>query len=190
MARTATPGLDWAHPGMLEAPLAPETLEEAGLTAGFINDMILKSLYTRGQMLGRDLAQFMCLPFKVIRDCLKFLKDQKSIEVAGGDLVGEVSYVYALTDLGRSRANDAMRACSYVGAAPVPLDDYIEQCSARPSQASVVFPNRSKLRSATLCCAKTCSTRLARPSSAAGPSSFMARRAMARPQLPAPSAIS
>ncbi|HLW65970.1 MAG TPA: ATPase [Gemmataceae bacterium] len=128
MARTATPGLDWAHPGMLEAPLAPETLEEAGLTAGFINDMILKSLYTRGQMLGRDLAQFMCLPFKVIRDCLKFLKDQKSIEVAGGDLVGEVSYVYALTDLGRSRANDAMRACSYVGAAPVPLDDYIEQC--------------------------------------------------------------
>jgi predicted ATPase with chaperone activity len=128
MARTATPGLDWAHPGMLEAPLAPESLKEAGLTAGFINDMILKSLYSRGQMIGRDLAQFLCLPFKVIRDCLKFLKDQKSLEIAGGDLVGEVSYVYALTDLGRSRANDAMRACSYVGAAPVPLDDYIEQC--------------------------------------------------------------
>src|SRR5579859_1676915 len=112
---------------MPEAPIAPESLKEAGLTPAFINDMILKSLYSRGAMMGRDLAQYMCLPFKVIRDTLKFLKDEKCIEVSGGDLVGEVSYRYNLTDMGRNRAHDAVRHCAYVGPAPVPLDDYVEQ---------------------------------------------------------------
>src|SRR5262245_55262269 len=121
------PSVEWDGIGMPEAPMAPESLKEAGLSAGFVNDMILKSLYNRGAMLGRDLAQYMCLPFKVIRDCLKFLKDEKSIEVAGGDLVGEVSYRFTLTDLGRQRAHDAVKQCAYVGPAPVPLEDYVEQ---------------------------------------------------------------
>src|SRR5215468_5738741 len=94
---------------MPEAPVAPESLKEAGLTNAFVYDMILKSLYTRGTLLGRDLAQFMCLPFKVVRDPLKFLKDEKCIEVDGGDLVGEVSYKFSLTDLGRKRAHDCMK---------------------------------------------------------------------------------
>jgi predicted ATPase with chaperone activity len=121
-------GMDLDTLGMPEAPGSPETLKEAGLTMGFINDLILKSLYLRGAMLGRDLAQFMCLPFKVIRDSLKFLKDEKCIEVNGGDLVGEVSYRFNLTDLGRQRAHDAMKQCAYCGPAPVPLEDYVEQC--------------------------------------------------------------
>jgi predicted ATPase with chaperone activity len=111
-----------------EAPLAPETLKEAGLTQGFVNDMLLRTLYARGAMLGRDLAQFLCLPFKVIRDCLKFLKDEKCVEISGGDLVGEVSYRFNLTDLGRQRAHEATRQCAYIGPAPVPLEDYVEQC--------------------------------------------------------------
>jgi predicted ATPase with chaperone activity len=78
-------------------------------------------------MLGRDVAQNLCLPFKVVRDPLKFLKDEKCIEVTGGDLVGEVSYNFTLTDLGRRRAHDAMRQCAYVGPAPEPLEDYVEQ---------------------------------------------------------------
>ncbi|MCX7699644.1 MAG: ATPase [Gemmataceae bacterium] len=114
--------------GVPEAPVAPETLKEAGLTPGFVNDMLLRTLYARGAMLGRDLAQFLCLPFKVIRDCLKFLKDEKCIEVSGGDLVGEVSYRFNLTDLGRQRAHEATRQCAYIGPAPVPLEDYVEQC--------------------------------------------------------------
>src|SRR5262249_56543723 len=81
----------------------------------------------RGAMLGRDLGQFLCLPFKVVREGLKFLKDEKQIEVMGGDLVGEVSYKFSLTDLGRRRAQEAMEMCAYCGPAPVPLEDYVEQ---------------------------------------------------------------
>ena len=50
---------------------------------------------------ARDLGQFLCLPFKVIREPLKWLKDEKLIQIDGGDLVGEVSYRFSLTDLGR-----------------------------------------------------------------------------------------
>src|SRR5262249_16363252 len=49
------------------------------------------------------------------------------MEVTGGDLIGRVSYRFTLTELGRRRAQDAMQLCAYIGAAPVPLEDYVEQ---------------------------------------------------------------
>ncbi len=119
--------LDWEGSGLPEAPSAPDSLKEAGLSIGFLTDSILRSLYTRGGMLGLDLARLLCLPFKVIEEPLKFLKDEKCLEVAGGDLIGKVSYRFNLTELGRRRAQDAMKLCAYVGPAPVPLEDYIEQ---------------------------------------------------------------
>lgn len=120
-------GTNWEDSGVPEAPSAPETLQQAGLTLGFLNDLILRTLYTRGGQLGLDLARQLCLPFKVIEDSLRFLKDEKCVEVAGGDLIGRVSYRFNLTELGRRRAQDAMKICAYVGPAPVPLEDYVEQ---------------------------------------------------------------
>lgn len=119
--------LDWEGANLPEAPSAPESLKEAGLTLGFLNDLCLRTLYTRGAMLGLDLARLMCLPFKVIEEALRFLKDEKCIEVTGGDLIGRVSYRFNLTELGRRRAQEAMKLCAYVGPAPVPLEDYVEQ---------------------------------------------------------------
>ena len=40
--------LDWDGGGAPEAPSAPENLPQTGLTIGFLNDMILRTLYTRG----------------------------------------------------------------------------------------------------------------------------------------------
>ena len=118
---------EWEGMGVSEAPAAPESLKETGLTLGFLNDMILRTLYTYGSMLGLDLARTLCLPFKVTEESLRFLKDDKCLEVAGGDLIGRISYRFNLTDLGRRRAQDAMKLCGYVGPAPVPLEDYVEQ---------------------------------------------------------------
>jgi predicted ATPase with chaperone activity len=118
---------EWEGMGVSEAPAAPESLKETGLTLGFLNEMILRTLYTYGSMLGLDLARTLCLPFKVTEESLRFLKDDKCLEVAGGDLIGRISYRFNLTDLGRRRAQDAMKLCAYVGPAPVPLEDYVEQ---------------------------------------------------------------
>lgn len=119
--------MDWEGTDMPEAPSAPENLKEAGLTLSFLNEQVMRTLLVRGTMLGIDLARLLCLPFKVIEEALRFLKDEKCIEVMGGDLIGHVSYKFALTDLGRNRARDALKTCSYVGPAPVPLEDYVEQ---------------------------------------------------------------
>ncbi len=120
--------VDWDGNPTPEAPTAPETLREAGLSPSFVADQLMRTVYARGPQLGRDLAQTLCLPFKVVRDPLRFLKDEKCIQVDGGDLVGEVSYRYSLTDFGRKRAEACMKQCSYIGPAPVPLEDYVEQC--------------------------------------------------------------
>jgi predicted ATPase with chaperone activity len=135
---------DWDGNPAPEAPAMPESLKESGLTPGFLCDMLLRTLYTRGAMLGRDVAQLLCLPFKVVRDQLKFLKEEKSIQVDGGDLVGEVSYKFSLTDLGRKRAQDAMTQCAYVGPAPVPLEDYVEQCYRQTVTGLQCFPESLK----------------------------------------------
>ena len=111
--------------GVSEAPAAPESLKETGLSLGFLNDMILRTLYTYGSMLGLDLARTLCLPFKVTEESLRFLKDDKCLEVAGGDLIGRISYRFNLTDLGRRRAQDAMKLC--MSARHRTARDYVEQ---------------------------------------------------------------
>jgi hypothetical protein len=135
---------DWEGNPAPEAPLAPDSLKESGLTSGFLCEMLLRVLYTRGAMIGRDLAQLLCLPFKVIREPLRFLKDEKCIQVDGGDLVGEVSYKFSLTDLGRRRAQDATEQCAYVGPAPVPLEDYVEQCYRQTVTGLQCYPEALK----------------------------------------------
>jgi len=119
--------LEWDGAGSPEAPSSPDNLREAGLSMGMLTDLILKTLYQRGVLLGLDLAKVLCLPFKIAEEGIRFLKDEKCIEVTGGELIGRVSYKFTLTDLGRRRAQDAMTLCAYVGPAPVPLEDYIEQ---------------------------------------------------------------
>jgi predicted ATPase with chaperone activity len=136
--------VDWDTNPAPEAPTAPETLKEAGLPFAFVTDQILRTIYTRGPQVGRDLAQYLCLPFKVIKDPLKWLKDEKVIQVDGGDLVGEVSYKFSLTDLGRQRAHDCMRQCAYVGPAPVPLEDYVEQCYRQTVTGLQCYPEALK----------------------------------------------
>src|SRR3954462_3965928 len=135
---------DWDANPAPEAPTAPDSLKEAGLSPGFMNEMLLRTIYTRGSMIGRDLAQLLCLPFKVIKEPLRFLKDEKCIQVDGGDLVGEVSYRFSLTDLGRKRAQEAMEQCAYIGPAPVPLEDYVEQCYRQTVTGLQCYPEALK----------------------------------------------
>ncbi len=138
--------VEWDGVGVPEAPTAPDSLRQAGLSLNFLNDLLMRTLYVQGVMLGLDLARNVCLPFKVIEESLKFLKDEKCVEVQGGDLIGRVSYRFMLTELGRLRAQDSMKQCAYIGPAPVPLEDYVEQtyrqavtgisCSPEPLRAA------------------------------------------------------
>ena len=113
---------------VVPAPRSPSTLAECGLQLGQIADLVLKQLYLHGTLLGGDIARATRLPFSIVDEALRILREQKCIEVASGDLVGRVSYRFALTELGRARARELFEHCRYVGPAPVPIEQYIQQC--------------------------------------------------------------
>ncbi len=109
------------------APPAPRSIKETGLNEVVVADLILKHLLQHGLMHGYEIARSLCLPFSVLEPLLDWLKHERYLEVTGGELFGPVSYRYALTDLGRSRAQEAMAACQYVGPVPVTLEQYTAQ---------------------------------------------------------------
>jgi hypothetical protein len=66
------------------APAAPRTIEDTGLSVGFLADLVLKVLYFEGYISGYEVADAVRLPFKNITDrILEFLKRDRFIEVKG-----------------------------------------------------------------------------------------------------------
>jgi predicted ATPase with chaperone activity len=109
------------------APRQPSVLADCGLTLGFLSELVLKLLYVHGSLLGQEIAHQIRLVFPIVDEALRFLKDQRCIEVSSGDLVGRVSYRFALTELGRLRAREVFEQCRYVGPAPVSMEQYVAQ---------------------------------------------------------------
>src|SRR3981081_942582 len=105
-SQKSSASMEWEGAGVPDAPTAPDSLRQAGLSLNFRTSLLWRTLSVQGVMLGLDLARSVCLPFKVIEESLKFLKDEKCVEVQGGDLIGRVSYRFMLTELGRHRAMD------------------------------------------------------------------------------------
>ena len=105
-------------------PPAPTTLAEAGLSADLVVQLLTKVLWTVGEMTGGDLAKRLGLLFSVIEPCVDALKEQHHCEVVGAALIGGASYRYRITAEGRRMAALYMQQDSYVGVAPVPLEQY------------------------------------------------------------------
>ncbi len=126
----------------ISPPKWPVTLEETGLSIMQICELMLKQLYLQGNMLGIQIARLARLPFQVVDTGLRFLKDEKCIEVASGELIGPASYRFNLTELGRRRAREAFDQCRYVGPAPVPLQSYVEQCRKQTITGTTCDPER------------------------------------------------
>lgn len=103
---------------------APRTLEEAGLSSGSVEQILLKLLYFRGEQYGRQLAMAVGLQFSVIADLLETLKFQRIVEVKRSLGMGNVSAIFVLTEAGRGRAREYLEVNQYIGPAPVSLDRY------------------------------------------------------------------
>src|SRR5579864_2440972 len=57
-------------------PPPPQTIEQTGISDGSIEDLILKTLYSRGETIGRELAAALGLKFSLIESRVEFLKNQ------------------------------------------------------------------------------------------------------------------
>ncbi len=104
------------------------SLEDTGLSSLWLQDLVLKVLYSRGYMTGFKVAEEISLPFAGVTDqLLVSLKQEKLIEVKssqGG--LGEGAYTYGITGAGNLHAREALERSQYAGAAPVPFEVYNE----------------------------------------------------------------
>jgi hypothetical protein len=106
-------------------PSIPQAIEQTGISEGSIDDLILKTLYSAGETIGRDLAAALGLKFSLVEPRLEFLKNQRHIQVKGSLGFGSVSAVFGLSEGGRVRVRECLEQNHYVGPAPVPIDQYV-----------------------------------------------------------------
>ena len=104
------------------------SLDDTGLSALWLQDLVLKVLYFRGYLSGFKIAEEITLPFAGVTDQIMVaLKGDKLIEVKssqGG--LGEGAYTYGITGAGIQRAREALERSQYAGPAPVPFEVYNE----------------------------------------------------------------
>ena len=122
---------------------APHTLEQTGLGADVVEQLLIKTLYG-GESSGIALSERMCLPFVVFEAIIERARAERLIEVRGATGTTTSSYRYGLTDLGRDRARQYFDINQYVGAAPVPLAAYVDRM--RALAASRGYIDRERLR--------------------------------------------
>ena len=104
-------------------PLKPSTLQETRLSDSLLESLILKTLHNLGVASGRRIADQMKLPFGIVNEMLHALKMQ--LLVAHKASAAMSDYEYELSQAGFERARRFTEQCTYFGAAPVALEDYL-----------------------------------------------------------------
>jgi MoxR-like ATPase len=109
---------------LFELPPAPLRLQETGLSSDLILQIVTKTLHLGGELTGTELSDRLGVSFQIIEPALALLKSEHHCEIAGGSLLGGPSFRYRLTDTGRIRAALFLEHDHYIGALPVPIDQY------------------------------------------------------------------
>lgn len=128
------------NPSILDiAPPEAKSLKDTGLKMGLLADIALKYLYYAGSAQGVELATEICLPWAgVIEHVIDFVATEKLVDLRGGKGFGRASVDFVLTEKGREYAKDALDRTTYIGPAPVPIDQYNAVIAAQTRESPVV----------------------------------------------------
>ncbi|MDX1578669.1 MAG: ATP-binding protein [Gemmatimonadota bacterium] len=107
-------------------PPVPETLEDTGLSAAFVTDLLLRTLYLQGARTGSQLEATLRLSYAILDEPLLDMQQRRLVEVRGSTGHGRMGHTFDITGEGRARAREIMQTNRYVGPAPIPLGDYWE----------------------------------------------------------------
>jgi hypothetical protein len=110
-------------------PRAPETLAQTGLTEEEVERLVMKFLLQRGSATGREISGQVKLSFGLLDPLLRDWKNERLVAFKGAAEMGD--YVFTITDFGRERARRYNEECTYFGAAPVSLRDYLKAMEAQ-----------------------------------------------------------
>ena len=127
-------------------PIAPNSLEEAGLSESHVEQLVLKNLYFRGEVVGRDIAKSLGLRFSVIEPIIDFLRRGRFVEIKRSSGYGTVSSSLVLSEEGRARSKEYLETNQLLGPAPVPLNQYVE--AVREQRVKTGWATQPLLRAA------------------------------------------
>ena len=122
--------LGFAAPGQLHrffqsVPKVPLKVADTGLSEPFLTDLLLKTAYLEaGTFSLQQVSGALSLPFSVVDELAQLLIADELVSIRGATGYTRAAQVFELTKRGRARAEGALETSSYVGAAPVPLQDY------------------------------------------------------------------
>ncbi len=104
----------------------PETIEDLNVPPGIVTDMMLRLIFTEGDVSLRRFSDLLHISPKVLDNTLLRMQQEHIVEISKAGQIGRASYVYSLTDAGTARARDAFERSHYIGAIPVPIEAYNE----------------------------------------------------------------
>lgn len=105
-------------------PKEPKTFEDLGLQIVDVEALALKQLLVSGPTVGRKIAEQLKIPFGIMQECMRGLKSQILVSYRSQAQMGD--FEYELTPEGETRARWYSQKCTYCGAAPVLLKEYID----------------------------------------------------------------
>ena len=122
------------------APSAPTNWEELGLGMPFLFEVVLRTIFNRGQISGADMAAAVAIPFAALGPVLQAMRRQGLIDIVGQKgSSGDASYIYEIKPpKGAAALQEAMDKTSYIGPCPVPFADYVESVLAQTIKKLVV----------------------------------------------------
>ena len=128
------------NPKILDiAPPEPKSVEESGLRLPFLSEVVIKYLYYRGTGHGVEIANELRLPWtNVVERVIEFLAAEKHVDMRGGKGFARATVEFVLTEKGREYARDAIGRSTYVGPAPVPIEQYNALITSQTAENPVV----------------------------------------------------
>ncbi|MCE9552179.1 MAG: AAA family ATPase [Planctomycetes bacterium] len=122
MAATQVHALS-ATPRDAEVPRTAVRTSKEAVSESQIEGLVLKYLLNSGTASGREIADQLKLPFPLIGELLRRMKADQLIGYKSSDAMND--YVHQLTPQGAERTRRYSEVCTYFGAAPVSLADYV-----------------------------------------------------------------
>lgn len=128
-------------------PPIPFTVQDLNIQRSFIEDMVIRTLYFRGNITGGQVAMALRVPFYgLLSVVMEQLRAQELIDICGQQGLGDAGYQYTLTMKGQGRAQDALDKTGYNGPMPVAWEDVLASIRAQTIKNLIV--TRQNIRKA------------------------------------------
>jgi predicted ATPase with chaperone activity len=122
----------------------PKSVEDLDIPQNILIDILLRLLYTEGNVDFRRMSQVMRVPY-ALEQLLEWLRKEHLVEVSQSSAsYGPLNYIYKLTGSGEERARESMERCQYIGPVPVPVNRYNQAIKLQTTGPRMVTPEQVK----------------------------------------------